>query len=98
MRGATSFASPFKNFASRMNCVSFHPLVEGGLVSYGIDLPDLFWRAAGYVDRILKGEEPADLPVQQSTKVELVINLKTAKALGLTLSPDLLSIADEVIE
>jgi putative ABC transport system substrate-binding protein len=90
------------DFASRKRLPAMFPEREfaddGGLMAYGPNVPENFRRAAGYVDKILKGAKPADLPVEQPTKFDFVINLKTAKALGLTIPQSLLQRADQVIE
>jgi putative ABC transport system substrate-binding protein len=78
---------------------SYRPIVqEGGLTTYGADAGDIFLRSAGYIDRILKGAAPGDLPAQAPVKFETAFNVRTAKALGLEIPPDLLAIADEVVE
>ena len=97
-----TYRSEVTSLAARYRLPAVYPFrlfaEVGGLLSYGVDRTDNFRRAAGYVDRMLKGEKPADLPVQAPTKYELVINLKTAKALGLDIPTTVLARADEVIE
>ena len=98
----TSNREPILSLAERYHLPGMYPFRffsgAGGLISYGVDAGDLFRRGASYVDLILRGEKPSDLPVQAPTKFELVINLKTADALGLSIPPILLARADEVIE
>jgi putative ABC transport system substrate-binding protein len=100
--GAAAHRGLIISLAARYKLPSVYPYryypIDGGLISYGPNTNDPQRRAAAYVDRILKGESPADIPVQAPTKYELVINLKTAKALGITIPPSVLGRADEVIE
>ena len=100
--GAATHSELIITLAARHRLPAVYPfryfVTSGGLISYGPDPTDQYRRAAGYVDRILKGEKAADLPVQAPTKYELAINLKTAKALGLTVPPSLIALADEVVE
>ena len=104
--GLIVLSEPFRNTHSaliidqvaRHRLPTIYQTAAGGLLSYGLDLADSFRAAAAYVDRIIKGERPANLPVQSPTKFYLAVNLKTAKALGLTIPPAMLAGADEVIE
>jgi putative ABC transport system substrate-binding protein len=90
------------SLAARSRIPTLYGVIEfaeaGGLMAYGVNLPDMFRRGASFVDKILKGARPADLPVEQPTKFELVMNLRTAKALGLTVPPSMLAWADRIIE
>jgi putative tryptophan/tyrosine transport system substrate-binding protein len=99
---ARSHREPIITLAARHKLSAVYPyryyVTDGGLIFYGTDVLDQYRQAAGYVDRILKGEKPADLPVQAATKYTMVINLKTAKVLDLTIPQSLLTTADEVIE
>jgi putative ABC transport system substrate-binding protein len=99
---ALGHRAPIILLAARNNVPAVYPLSDfardGGLLSYGPNQVDIWRRAATYVDRILRGAKPGDLPVQLPTKYEMAVNLKTAKTLGLTIPPNLLAIADEVIE
>ena len=98
----TAHRAPIISAAARNNVPAVYGVSEsardGGLLSYGADVVDIFRRAATYVDRILRGEKPGDLPVQFPTKFEMIVNRKTAKALGLAIPPSILLRADEVIE
>ncbi|MGB8245502.1 MAG: ABC transporter substrate-binding protein, partial [Pseudolabrys sp.] len=100
--GSAAHRKLFISLAARHKLPSVYPYryyaIDGGLISYGPNTHDPVRRAAGYVDRILKGEKPADMPVQAPTRYDLIVNLKTAKALGLTVPQSLLATADEVIE
>jgi putative ABC transport system substrate-binding protein len=102
MPGMVAHRVPIISAAARNNVPAVYPSSpfarDGGLLSYGVDFVDTFRRAASYVDRILRGEKPGDLPVQLPTKFKMAVNLRTAKALGLTVPQSILLRADEVIE
>jgi putative ABC transport system substrate-binding protein len=98
----SNYQTQIVDFAAKNRLPAIHPFREsveaGGLMAYGVDIPDMYRRAATYVDKILRGANPADLPIEQPTKFEFVINIKTARTLGLTIPQSLLLRAERVVE